>query len=283
MRQTMNSLGKIVSINKDLYMVREGLCVFSCSVRGKLKSIKLTVGDNVYFNKNTKTIESILDRKNSLSRPLVSNIDKLFVVVSTHLPNFSTYLLDKFLVLAENNKITPIIIVTKLDLCTKEEVKDIKKTLKYYRKIGYKVYTNKDIRKIKKEMKDNVIAVSGQTGAGKSTLLNKIDKTLDLKTGEVSEALGRGKHTTRLVELIYTNKSLIADTPGFSALDLDLTKKEINDGFIEFGYKCKYNTCLHNNSNGCSVIERVNDGIILKSRYDNYMKLISEVKNESKW
>ena len=279
----MNSLGKIVSINKDLYTVREGENVFSCYVRGKLKNIKLTVGDNVYFNKETKTIESILDRKNSLTRPLVSNIDKLFIVVSTHLPNFSTYLLDKFLILAENSKIKPIIIVTKMDLCTKEEAKKIKSKLKYYKKIGYKVYTNKNIRKIKKEMKNNVIAVSGQTGAGKSTLLNKIDKTLNLKTGEVSEALGRGKHTTRLVELIYTNKSLIADTPGFSALDLNLTKKEINEGFIEFGNNCKYNTCLHTSDSGCSVIERVNEGKILKSRYENYIKLISEVKNENKW
>lgn len=279
----MNSLGKIVSINKDLYTVREGENTFSLLVRGKLKNIKLTVGDNVNFDKDTLTIESVLDRKNTLTRPLVSNIDKLFIVISTHLPSFSTYLLDKFLVLSESNNIKPIIIITKLDLCTNKEKKEIKNTLKYYKKIGYNVYTNKQIRKIKKEMKNCVIAVSGQTGAGKSSLLNKIDKTLNLKTGEVSTALGRGKHTTRLVELLYVNKSLIADTPGFSSLELDLSKKEINEGFIEFGYNCKYNTCLHTNSNGCDVIKRVNEGKILKSRYDNYIKLIKEVKNESKW
>ena len=278
-----NNVGKIVSINKDLYIVREDDKTYNCVVRGKLKNIKLTVGDNVNFNKETLTIESALDRKNTLQRPLVSNIDKLFIIISAHLPNFSTYLIDKFLVLSESSNIKPIIIVTKLDLCDKEEVKDILNTLKYYKKIGYKVYTNKQIRKIKKEMKNSVIAVSGQTGAGKSTLLNMIDKKLNLKTGEVSEALGRGRHTTRIVELLYTHKCLIADTPGFSSLELDLTKEQIRDNFIEFGFNCKYNTCMHTSENGCSVIERVNKGIILKSRYDNYIKLISEVRNESKW
>lgn len=278
-----NSLGKIVIINKDLYFVRKDDKVFSCSVRGKLKNIKLTVGDNVEFNEETLTIESVKDRKNSLNRPLISNIDKLFIVVSTHLPDFSIYLLDKFIALSEANKIKPVIIVTKLDLCTKEEVKKIKKTLKYYKKLGYPVYTNKEIRKIKKEMKNSVVAVSGQTGAGKSTLLNKIDKKLNLKTGEVSEALGRGKHTTRLVELIYTNKSLIADTPGFSSLELDIDKQKIKESFIEFNLNCKYSTCDHTKPSGCKVLEAVENGSILSSRYNNYLKFISEVRNDSKW
>ena len=278
-----NSVGKIVSINKDLYSVREGESVFSLSVRGKLKNIKLTVGDNVEFNKDTLTIEKALDRKNNLERPLVSNIDELFIVVSSHLPKFSTYLIDKFLVLSEVNKIKPVLIITKFDLCTKEEKREIRNVLKYYKSIGYKIFTNKNIFKIKREMKGKVIALAGQTGAGKSTLLNKIDKSLNLKTGEVSEALGRGKHTTRLTELLYTNKALIADTPGFSSLELSLTKEEIRDAFVEFGFKCKYKTCMHNNKNGCEVIKRVEEGKILRDRYDNYIKLVSEVKNETKW
>lgn len=270
--------GKIISINKDLYTVMENDSVFPCSVRGKLKNVKLTVGDNVYFDRDTKTIEDIIPRKNTLIRPLVSNIDKLFIVVSTHLPKFSTYLLDKFLVLSEVNDIKPVVIVTKLDLCDKNEKKEVKNTLKYYKKIGYIVYTNKDIRKIKKEMKGSVVSLAGQTGAGKSTLLNKIDKSLNLKTGGVSEALGRGKHTTRLVELIPVCDSLIADTPGFSSLELDLSKEEISNGFIEFGFNCKYNSCTHVNNDGCDVKRRVEKGEILKSRYDSYLKLIGEVK-----
>lgn len=272
------NLGKIISINKDLYTVMEDSSVFPCSVRGKLKNFKLTVGDNVYYDRNTLTIEEVTSRKNTLIRPLVSNIDKLFIVVSTHLPKFSTYLLDKFLVLSEVNSIKPVIIVTKLDLCDKNEKKEVKSILKYYKKLGYSVYTNKDIRKIKKEMKNNVVALAGQTGAGKSTLLNKIDKNLNLKTGEVSEALGRGKHTTRLVELMPVNGSLIADTPGFSSLELDLSREDISNGFIEFGYNCKYNSCTHVKNDGCDVIRRVDNGKILRSRYENYLKLVGEVK-----
>lgn len=274
----MNILGKIISINKDLYTVMYETQVFGCSVRGKLKNVKLTVGDNVKFNKDTLTIEELMPRKNTLIRPLVSNIDKLFIVVSTHIPAFSTYLLDKFLVLSIYNNIEPVVIVTKLDLCKKCEVNEIKRILKYYKKIGIKIYTNKDIRKIKREMKNSVVALAGQTGAGKSTLLNKIDKTLNLKTGEVSEALGRGKHTTRLCELIKVGDSLIADTPGFSSLELDLSCEDISNGFIEFGKTCKYNSCTHINNEGCNVIKRVENGKILKSRYENYLKLIREVK-----
>ncbi len=278
MKKENNNIGKITSINKDLYTVMEGNSAFFCSVRGKLKNFKLTVGDNVLFNKDTNTIEDVLERKNTLIRPLVSNIDKLFIVVSTHLPKFSTYLLDKFLVLSEFNNIKPVIIITKLDLCDKKELKEVKKALKYYKKIGYKVYKNKDVRKIKKEMEGAVIALAGQTGAGKSTLLNKIDKNLNLKTGEVSEALGRGKHTTRLVELIHVGNSLIADTPGFSSLELDLEKQDIANGFIEFGFNCKYNTCNHVKSDGCYVIKAVDEGKIMKSRYESYLKLIKEVR-----
>ena len=149
--------------------------------------------------------------------------------------------------------------------------------------VHYKVYKNTEIRKIRKELKNSVSALGGQTGAGKSTLLNKIDKNLNLKTGEVSEALGRGKHTTRLVTLIPTCKGLIADTPGFSSLELNYKWNEISDGFKEFGYNCKYKTCNHTNVNGCDVIKRVNAGKILKSRYDSYVKLIKEENHGSKW
>lgn len=273
-----NSIGKIISINKDLYTVMKDNSFFPCSVRGKLKNIKLTVGDNVKFSEENNTIEEMLPRTNTLIRPLVSNIDKLFIVVSTHLPKFSTYLLDKFLVLSEVNNIKPVIVVTKLDLCEKKELKEVKNTLKYYKKLGYKVFTNKDIRKIKREMKGYTIALAGQTGAGKSTLLNRIDRSLNLKTGEVSEALGRGKHTTRLVELIPTCGSLIADTPGFSSLELDMKQEEISSGFIEFGFNCKYSSCTHVKNEGCSVRARTESGKILKSRYENYLKLIGESK-----
>lgn len=268
--------GKIVKINKDIYTVSTTNGVFLCSVRGKLKE-KLVVGDNVIINNKLKTIEELKHRKNSLIRPLISNIDKLFIVTSTHIPEFSTYLLDKFLILCEINKITPIIIVTKLDKIQAKKKKEIMNILKYYKKLGYKIYKNTEIRKIKKEIKNSAVALAGQTGAGKSTLLNKIDKKLNLKTDEVSVSLGRGKHTTRLVELFSTCDGLLADTPGFSALDLDMTKEEIKASFIEFG-GCKYNTCSHIKEEGCNVKQEVKCGKILNSRYENYISMIGSVE-----
>ncbi len=270
----MKTNGKIMSINKDLYTVMESDSVFPCSVRGKLRNFKLTVGDNVVFDTESLTIEEVMPRKNTLIRPLISNIDKLFIVVSTNIPKFSTYLLDKFLVLSEINNIEPVIIVTKLDICEKDEKREVKQAIKYYKKLGYKVYTNNQIRKIKREMKGCVVSLAGQTGAGKSTLLNRVNKNLNLKIGEVSEHLGRGKHTTRLVELIQFGDSLVADTPGFSSLELDESLERISSGFIEFGFNCKYSSCTHVKNDGCSVIERVNNGRILKSRYESYLKLI---------
>ncbi len=269
-------LGKIININKDLYTVMVNDSVFPCYVRGKLRGVKLTVGDDVIISSDTLTIEEVKPRKNSLVRPLISNIDKLFIVISTHIPEFSTYLLDKFLVLSYINNIEPVIIVTKLDICDKLEKREVIRCLKYYKKQGYKVFINKDIRKIKREMRGCVVALAGQTGAGKSTFLNRIDKSLNLKTGEVSTHLGRGKHTTRMVSLIPIKDALVADTPGFSSLEIDATNEEIRNAFVEFGFKCKYSTCTHVKDDGCFVIERVKKGVILRSRYENYLKLIKE-------
>ena len=132
-------------------------------------------------------------------------------------------------------------------------------------------------KKNQKEIKNSTVALCGQTGAGKSTLLNKIDKKLKLNTGEVSKSLGRGKHTTRIVELININDGLIADTPGFSSLELTCKKEQIKEVFPEFKVNCKYTGCLHIKENGCEVIEKVKNNKILKSRYESYLKLIKEV------
>ena len=268
--------GKIVKINKDLYTVLCDERVLSCYVRGKLKEDKLTVGDNVLVDVNSLTIEKQLPRKNSLIRPLVSNIDVLFIVVSTEVPAFSEYLLDKMLSLSIYNKIKPIIIVTKLDKISRKERKRIIKVLSYYKKY-FKVYKNTQVRKIVKEIKGKTIALCGQTGAGKSTLLNKIDKNLKLNTDEVSYSLGRGKHTTRLVELMKVKGGFIADTPGFSSLDLNIDKDELKYTFPDFDYVCKYKSCNHVKEDGCEVIKALNNKKILKSRYENYLKLLKEI------
>ena len=157
---------------------------------------------------------------------------------------------------------------------------NIKKYIKYYKKIGIKVYINKDVSKIKKEFKGCVVALCGQTGAGKSSLLNRIDASLSLKTGEVSLSLGRGKHTTRLVELLEVNQGLIADTPGFSSLEIKIPKNDIKKYYPEFELRCKYKSCNHVKEEGCKIIELVNKNKIPKWRYENYLKFLEEVGKE---
>lgn len=272
--------GKIICINASIHKVLlENNTIIDTRTRGKLRNDKVhpVVGDNVVVDVKTKTIEKVEARRNYLERPLVANIDKLLIVMSTSIPSFSDYLIDKFLLIAFENKIEPIIIITKVDMITQKEKSEIKKFISYYRKLGIKVYLNTSISKIKKEFVGSVVALCGQTGAGKSSLLNKIDASLKLKTGEVSLSLGRGKHTTRLVELLEVNNGLIADTPGFSSLDISIDKKEIRKYYPDFNIGCKYRSCLHVKEDGCEIIKLVEKGKIPKWRYDNYIKFISEV------
>lgn len=276
-----NMKGKIICINSYIHKVLlENNTIINATTRGKIRKEKIipVVGDNVIVNIDTKTIEKVETRKNYLERPLIANIDKLLIVMSTSIPVFSTYLIDKFLLIAYQNNIEPIIIITKMDMISINEKLEIKKYASYYKKLGIKVYMNTSVTKIKKEFKYSTVALCGQTGAGKSSLLNKIDASLKLKTGEVSLSLGRGKHTTRLVELLEVNNGLIADTPGFSSLELNMDKKIIKTFYKDFKKPCKYRSCLHVKEDGCEIIKLVNKGKIPKWRYDNYIKFISEVK-----
>lgn len=275
--------GIITKINSDLYTVRlNNKKRVKCKCRGifRKEKIKPLVGDKVFVNLKVNVIEKIFERKNELIRPLVSNIDKLFIIVSTHIPRFSSYLLDKYLILAHKNHIEPVIIITKFDLLDAKNKLEVKEYIKYYKKIGYSVYLNTEKTKIKKEFKGSVVALIGQTGAGKTTLLNKIDKTLGLETNEVSIRLGRGKHTTRVVELFELFDGFIVDTPGFSSLELyNITKEDIRNTFIEFPLGCKYRTCMHDKEIDCAVKEKLKqNNYVYKSRYKNYIKLIQEVK-----
>ena len=274
--------GKIVCINKFIHKVLlENGETIDTRTRGKLRQEKVypVVGDNVIVDINKKTIDKVLERKNYLERPLISNIDKLLIVMSTSIPVFSSYLIDKFILIAKYNNIEPIVIITKTDMISNEDKKQIDEYVKYYRGIGIKVYYNTQIDEIKDEFKNSVVSLCGQTGVGKSTLLNKIHPDLKLKTGEVSEVLGRGKHTTRLVELISMDNGLIADTPGFSSLELNIPKKEIRFYYDDFDATCKYKkSCLHIKEDGCEIIKLVNNRIIPKWRYDNYVKFVEESK-----
>ena len=274
--------GQIIKNISDTYDVLVDKEIVICKCRGILRheNIIPIVGDFVFIDKEKKTIDEILPRRNLIIRPRVSNITKAFVVTSYIDPNFNTNLLDKLLVELEINNIEPVIIMTKKDLIDNPSFKNIKKILDYYLNIGYKVIDNQDFNKIKKELKNNTTVFMGQTGAGKSTLINKLFKDLNLKTGETSKALGRGRHTTRHVEIIIKDDIKVIDTPGFSALSfLNFNKTDVRDAFIEFKkYPCLYKDCMHINESECNIIKEVEKGNILNSRYENYKLFIDEFR-----
>lgn len=272
--------GRIIkNISNDYTVQTKTGDVFVCKCRGKFRNMKIIplVGDEVLFDEENNYILEILPRKNELKRPPVSNISQVMILTSVKHPNFSSYLLDKLITIIEYNCIEPIICFTKLDLLNEEERHEIETIMDYYQKIGYQVYRNTDLEQIKHIFQDKITVFTGQSGAGKSTLLNHLDANLQLKTSEISYALGRGKHTTRHVELIPLFGGLVADTPGFSALDFEMDKASIRDQFKEFEmYKeyCKYKDCMHDKEDHCMVKDKVEDGTILKSRYENYIQFI---------
>ena len=272
--------GKIVKQISNDYTVKVDNKSYICKARGKFRNMGITplVGDNALIDCNTKCIIEIKSRKNELIRPSIANVDQAVIVMSNKIPEFSLDLLDKLLCIIEYNNIKPIIYVSKTDLLNEFEINNLFKILDYYKKIGYQVYTDMSIKEV---FKDKVTVFVGQSGAGKSTLLNNLDSNLELLTGEVSVALGRGKHTTRHVELLEVLDGLIADTPGFSKISfIGMKKEDIRDNFIEFNnYReyCKYKDCMHNLEDDCRRKNEINNNI-LKSRYDNYIKFISEVE-----
>ena len=272
--------GKIIKLISNDYTVLSNNKKYICKSRGKFRKLKISplVGDQVVFDDINNYILEVKKRKNELVRPPVANIDQAFIITSVKHPNFSTNLLDKLIDIIEFNNIEPIICFTKLDLLNKEEQNDIDVYINYYKKIGYKVFINTQISEIKEQFKNKISVFTGQTGAGKSTLLNNINPNLKIKTNDISYALGRGKHTTRHVELIELENGFVADTPGFSSLEfIDMKDIDIRDNFVEFELykeKCKYRDCMHDKEDECEVKNKVRSGDILESRYQNYLNFI---------
>jgi len=272
--------GQIIKIISNLYTVKINDEIIDCRARGKFRNIGTTpiVGDYCIIDKDNNYILEILPRKNSLKRPVIANVDYALIVTSVKKPDLSLNLLDKLLSLSIMSNIKPIICLTKIDLLNKEELKELNKIIKYYKKIGFQVVKNTEKFKIKRLLKNKLTVLGGQTGAGKSSLLNSLNKKLNLKTAEISEALGRGKHTTRHVEVFKIGNMYIADTPGFSALDLDeFAQEQIESSFIEFKkYNCYFNDCKHIKEKNCGVREALDNNKILKTRYENYLELIKK-------
>ncbi|MBQ2872639.1 MAG: ribosome small subunit-dependent GTPase A [Bacilli bacterium] len=271
--------GIIVKNISNDYTVNCNNSYYTCKPRGKFRLNGKTplVGDIVTIDEVNNYILDIDKRKNELIRPSVSNVDYAIIVTSVKNPNFDSNLLDKQLTIISYNNIIPIIYFTKLDLLDKLELEEINKIISYYQDIGYLVSTTPvDLLKL---IENKIVVLTGQSGAGKSTLLNKIDPNLELKTDEISYALGRGKHTTRHTELFNTHNTFIVDTPGFSKIDFhNMTNIDIRDNMKEMFdnlHNCKYSDCMHIREDGCYVKQLLEQKEILESRYNNYKNFIN--------
>lgn len=278
------------------YYVETAEGIFECKAKGKFRKEKLTplAGDKVTVtvrNSQENTIDSIYERKNKLIRPPVANIDKLMIIVSVASPLPNMLIIDKMTVIAEKGKIEPVIVITKSDLDEKKATE----LYEAYKKTGYRVYVfssidKRNLSEIKKEFKDSITALTGNSGSGKSTLLNSIDPELSLATGEISDKLGRGRHTTRQAEIFHLADGLVIDSAGFSSIEFAgeniFLAKDIQEYFIEFQQyisDCKFNGCSHINTKGCAVIKAVENGDISQSRYDNYKAMYDELKDIKSW
>lgn len=284
--------GIIVKINSGNFYVKNHNQIVVCHASGKLRDYNIipVAGDEVIYEElenNKGYIKSIKERKNQLVRPPVSNIDQALIVVALKEPEFSSLLLEKMLLQVLDNDITPVIYFSKAD-----KVKTLKKYesyFNYYESIGIKCYVgnslNLENKKVLEEIfKDKRTILTGQSGAGKSTLLNALKPDLLLKTGDFSHSLGRGKHTTREVEFMEIFGGLVADTPGFSSLNLNIELDRlacIYPGFDAFS-KCKYRGCLHDKEIGCKIKAQVNDSEILQESYNNYLKILYDLKKGGK-
>lgn len=288
--------GQIRKALSGFYYVYSDGITYQTRGRGVFRKQNLTplVGDFVVFesgNESEGVIQELLPRKNELKRPAVANVDLGIVVMSAVEPDFSTQLLDRFLVTLESNEMEAIIYITKMDLVDEKTKETILRYKAYYEKIGYTLILSSSSNTVSDEERETfakmvegkLTVFMGQSGAGKSTLLNKLSPGLSLETAEISSSLGRGKHTTRHVELLPLFGGLLADTPGFSAINFDEIEAEelpfFFPDFADVAPECRFNGCLHQNEPGCKVKELVAEGEIPEERYKNYSLFLEEIQN----
>ena len=282
--------GKIIKGIAGFYyvnVVESG--IFECKAKGAFRKdgIKPLVGDDAVIEvldekEMTGNITEILPRKNELIRPAVANIDQALVVFAVTKPKPHYNLLDRFLVMMERKEIPVVLCFNKTDIASHPEIAELKEV---YTGCGYPViFTSakeeENISELKSLLKGKTTSIAGPSGVGKSSLINLLQSEVKMETGSISKKIDRGKHTTRHSELYDLAGGFVADTPGFSSLSfINMTKEDIRDNFIEFNeYKdeCKYRDCMHVNEDDCEIKRKVKENIIIKSRYENYVKFIEE-------
>lgn len=287
--------GIIVKALSGFYYINFSGVTYECRARGNFRKSGVTplVGDKVEFEiteNNSGIVNKIYDRKNFIERPPVANIDKMFIISSYKNPQPNTLLIDKMTVIARYNNIEPIIVFNKADMGDFSKVREI------YEKSGFKTYTvcalNKDgVSPLYPELKDSVSVFTGNSGVGKSSILNCIFDDELIRTGSVSEKLGRGRHTTRHTELYELPfGGFVADTPGFSTLETAINNFEMKEKLPElfFEFKeylpyCKFSSCTHKSDKGCAVLEALKKGEIQESRHSSYIEIFEELKDLKPW
>ncbi len=276
--------GRIVKALSGFYYVRHDARVIECRARGIFRKEHITplVGDFVHFSEQGKrgTVEEILPRLNSFLRPAVSNLDALVLLASGSNPVTDPFLIDRICAIAGDRGVPVLICVNKTDL------NDGARLIRIYRHAGYEVFptsaeTGEGMDALRAAIAGKTVAFTGNSGVGKSSVLNRLDRSLSIATGEVSEKLGRGRHTTRHVELYVLGEDTFAiDTPGFSSFDTDrmelVLKDRLQDAFPDFAPflgKCRYHDCAHLKEPGCAVLQAVQEGAIEPTRYASYARL----------
>lgn len=277
------------------YYVDIGNKIVECRARGlfRIKNVKPLVGDKVLIrlteeDEDAGYIEDILDRKSEIKRPAVANAQQLVIIFSVINPEPSFLLLDKLLIAARSNNLDPVICINKLDLAEEGQKEHI---LGIFKNTGYKIiftskYDENSLQGLKNILKDKLNVFSGPSGVGKSSLMNAIEPDFYLETGELSEKLKRGRHTTRHAEIFKLSFGGYAvDTPGFSSFELEginmYSLKNYYPEIVRYEEGCKFLDCLHYKEPDCGVKEALKDDLISEVRYNNYIKLLEQIK-ESK-
>lgn len=258
-----------------------------CKLRGKFKKqgIRPLTGDLVEYTRiinNEGVVENILNRRTELKKPSVANVDQVVIVTTIEKPDVPLDILDRFIVLVENERLPIVIVLNKIDLLNDDKIKQFEDIYgKLYPIIKTSALKNIGLEDLKKHLKEKISVFAGMSGVGKSSLLNAIESNLRLRTGDISEKLGRGKHTTTTAELLKLSfGGWVVDTPGFASLEIDdISLYKLRELFIEFPTDmCYFPDCFHIDEPGCYVKELISKGKISTSRYESYQKFLKELE-----